>query len=144
MDAITPLIFLNIADFFPKYCISKPIDINPTAIKLDMNAAICGYPAPCDNKLAPRGNATKLGIKVNEPTVRANITPNIPDFSPRIKLIVSGLKVANMIPMKSIKGISDGISFEKDLNPIFIAFFVFCISKIAEIIRNIKTIPYKI
>ena len=73
----------------------------PTIISVEIKMAICAYPAPAVKSEFARGNATKPGIKVIQPTTAAIIMPNTPESVPRSLEIACASKKAKIKPIKN-------------------------------------------
>lgn len=108
-----------------KYLISRGRVTIPTAISEETKAAICAYPAPPSRSAAPNGKATKPGINAIEPAVSERRIPEKPDSEPISFEMVSGLKMARIIPANIITERISGIRPENDFQALKRAIFVF-------------------
>ncbi len=115
-----------------------------TIISVEIKMAICAYPAPEAKSEAARGNATKPGIKVTQPTAAAITMPNAPESVPRSLEIVCVSKKVRIKPIKSKIARTDGNIFSKDRHYFFSTSFVFDLSFTNEINSPNIAVPYKI
>ncbi len=120
--------FLRIAIRLLKYLISRGRVTTPTAIREETKAAICAYPAPASRRVAPSGKATKPGIIVMDPAVSERTTPKKPELEPISFDIISGLKIARVIPANIITERISGRIPEKDFQAFRRAIFVLFLS----------------
>jgi hypothetical protein len=127
-DIISADAFLRIAVRLLKYLISRGRVTIPTAISEETNAAICTYPAPASRRAEPNGKATKPGINEIDPAVSERITPEKPDSEPMSFEIVSGLRIASVIPANIITEKISGRRPEKDFQALRRAISVFFLS----------------
>lgn len=137
-DITSADVFLIIAIRLLKYLISRGRVTNPTAISDETKAAICAYPAPSLRRVAPRGKATKPGIIAMDPAVSERTTPKKPELEPISFEIISGLKIARVIPANIITERISGRRPEKDFQALRRAIFVLFLSFRYEIVRKIK------
>ena len=128
---------------FPKYFDSKGNIAIPTIINVQINRAICAYPAPAPIKEAASGKATKPGMRVMQPAAPAMIIPFTPDFEPSNVEIISSSKTESNIPIRSRMESIDGSIFMKALPAFINEALVFFLSLQKDTQRDMAAAKYK-
>ena len=108
----------------------------PTIISVDMNKAICAYPAPAESSAAARGKATKPGIRVMLPTAAAMSIPRMPESDPRSLEIISSSRNVRIRPIIIRTVRMDGNMLSNDFQAFLRAAAVFFLSLMKEKSRN--------
>ncbi|RYD05531.1 hypothetical protein N752_09295 [Desulforamulus aquiferis] len=123
----------------PKYFISAGAVRMPTISNVVQKQATAVTLAPACSSEPARGNATKAGINVMDPTRETMISPNRLRSLKRV-LMVSGGSTARENPKIPIIPKIEGKRFIKDFLAIFNALIVLCLSLIQDISRHIPVI----
>ncbi len=136
-------IFLFSAIRFPKHFISRGNVAMPTIMSVEIKMAICAYPVPADRSGAAKGNATKPGIKVIQPTAAAMNRPDTPESVPRSWKIAYVSRKTKIKPIKRKIARIESRIFSKDRHAFFRAIFAFARFFTDESSSPNIAVPYK-